>query len=347
MRVAIVSPESVHIQHRVRGTGYYFENLRRALEKISKESFIFCSKDEIPTDVDLIHYPYFEPFFLTLSIFKKTKRVVTVHDLTPLVFPEHFPKGLKGGIKWIVQRLALRNSDATITDSSSSKKDIMKFAGISEAKIHVVYLAASDIFKQIKEPSILSSIESKYKLPEKFALYVGDVTWNKNLPRLVEAVKKVNIPLVMVGKALVEKKFDINNPWNKDLLRVIELSENDERIIRVGFVPDSDLVMLYNFATIFVMPSLYEGFGLPILEAMSCGCPVVTTKEGSIPEVAGNAAFYVDAYNVKSIADGISEVFENEKLRVELSKKGLAQSKKFSWEKTALETIKVYEKTLT
>ena len=152
-------------------------------------------------------------------------------------------------------------------------------------------------------------LKRKYNLPEEFVLYVGDVTWNKNLPRLIDATKELNIPLVMVGKSLVSEEYDRYNPWNTDLNRVNELAKNDKNILRLGFVSNEDLVRIYNLATVFAMPSIYEGFGLPILEAMACGCPVVTTKEGSLLEVAKDSAYFVDAYDVESISKGLRKVF--------------------------------------
>ena len=338
MRIAIVTPSSHLLQHRVRGTGFYITNLESSLRKYDKyNTYISCFANNIPDDVDIIHYPYFEPFFVTLPFFKKNKTIVTVHDLTPLVFPKDFPRGIKGELKWEIQKRLLRNSNAIIADSNSSKKDIVKFADVQENKVSVVYLAASDKFRKI------NNIKTKYNLPEKFILYVGDVTWNKNLPRLVEAVRKINLPLVMVGKALVDEKFDKENPWNRDLRKVYDLSKGDEKIIKLGFVSEEDLVALYNKATVFAMPSLYEGFGLPALEAMSCGCPVVTSKKGSLSEICGNAVLYVDPYNSTDIANGIKEVFYNQKLQGELSRKGLEEAKRFSWEKTAKETANIYE----
>lgn len=334
------------LQHRVRGTGFYIKNLKKALIKYyPKKSYKFFVRGEkLSKSIDLVHYTYFEPFFLTLPFFNKTKTVVTVHDLTPLVFPKYFPVGIKGAIKWQIQKLALSRMDAIITDSESSKNDIIKYANIPSAKINTVYLAASSSFKVIKDRKLLEKIHVKYNLPEKFVLYVGDVTWNKNLPRLVQAIKKINVNLVMIGKALVNDNFDSTNPWNQDLVNLRKLTENDKRFIKLGFLEEEDLVGVYNLANVFTMPSIYEGFGLPVVEAMTCGTPVVTSKEGSLQEVADNAVFYVDPYTINSIANGISNVFTSKKLQKELSQKGLNQAKKFSWKKTAQDTIKVYEK---
>lgn len=333
------------LYHRVRGTGFYLRNLKESLleSEKSNEYIFFTRGEKLPKDVDLVHYPYFEPFFLTLPVFNKNPFVVTVHDLTPLVFPKYFPAGLKGSLKWKIQRASLKKAKKIITDSISSKNDIIKYTGISEGKIEMVYLAAgSDFKKRNLSQNEIEKLLNKYHLPKKFALYVGDVTWNKNLPRLIEACLETDIPLVLTGKALLNSDFDRKNPWNQDLIKVQELCGDKKNIMRVGFINDEDLVGLYNIATVFVMPSLYEGFGLPILEAMSCGCPVITSKEGSLKEVAGDAAFYVDAYETESIGKGLKKVFEDEKLRKELSDKGIKQAGKFSWKNTARETADAY-----
>lgn len=348
MNIAIdISPLTTghFLQHRVRGTGFYLEHLRDALlQFFPQHQYSFFQRGEaIVKDATIVHFPYFEPFFPTLPFRKKRKQIVTVHDLTPLVFPKHFPPGIKGNIRWLLQKRALVRSDAIITDSESSKKDIIRFVGVPDTKVHRVYLAAGEEFRQVDKRKTKKTLHDKYGLPDRFALYVGDATWNKNLPRLIKAVKKIRIPLVMTGKALLDKNIDVHNMWNKDLIEAQTLAENDTSIIRLGFVPAEDLVSLYNAATVFVMPSLYEGFGLPILEAMACGCPVVTSKEGSIPEVAGDAAFFVDAYNIDSIAAGIEEVFLSAALQKTLSAKGLEHYRKFSWKKTALDTVDVYK----
>ena len=348
MKIAIdMSPlKSGHyLQHRVRGTGFYLQNLKESLEKYypGNKYIYFQRGDSLDKDTDVVHYPYFEPFFLTLPLISENKKIVTVHDLTPLVFPDHFKPGLKGALKWQIQKMALKNADAIITDSESSKKDIVKYVDIAPAKIKVAYLAAGSEFNVIDSKEKINSVKKKYKLPDKFVLYVGDATWNKNLPRLIEAAFKINIPLVMVGKALVDIDVDLKNPWNKDLIRVQKLAEENKNILRLGFVSQEDLVALYNAAIVFVMPSIYEGFGLPILEAMSCGCPVVASRGGSLPEVVGDAGKYVDPLDVTSIADGIKMVFESVDLQKELSQKGMNQAKKFTWVKTADETMAVYK----
>jgi glycosyltransferase involved in cell wall biosynthesis len=336
------------LSHRVRGTGFYLQNLKNSLvEFFPDNKYQFFKKgDRLDEATDLVHYPYFEPFFLTLPLNKSHKTIVTVHDLTPLVFPKQFPSGIKGNIKWQIQKLNLQRVDRIITDSNCSKEDIAKFAGVKKDKIDVVYLAAGKEFTSIKNKELSIKTKDKYKLPEKFVLYVGDVTWNKNLPRLIKAVGKINVPLVMVGKSLLEAEFDKTNPWNQDLVKTQELIAQNPDIHALGFVPTEDLVALYNLATAFVMPSLYEGFGLPILEAMASGCPVITSRAGSLLEVAGDAAFFVDAEDIDSIADGINEVFENTNQQTDLSERGLVQAKKFSWKKTAADTLKAYRQVI-
>lgn len=348
MKVAIdISPISKDSGHKVRGSGFYVQNLVCEFKKYEDMFFYYTKYKRIPHAVDIIHIPYFDPFFITLPFKKTHKRVVTVHDLTPFVFPKHFPVGARGTLKWHIQKRLLKQSDAIITDSLSSKKDIIRIVDFPEEKIFVIYLAPADHFRKV----ILSSrqkseVLKKYSLPEKFILYVGDVTWNKNVPRLVDAIKKTTIPLVMVGKALVSTDYDAKHLWNKDLHQVTMKTVGDKRFIKLGFVQDEDLVFLYNLATAFIMPSLYEGFGLPVVEAMKCGAPVISTKNGSLAEIIGEAALVIDGESSDNIAHAIKRVFSDTALQKDLSRKGLEQVKKFSWEKTARETIDVYKRVL-
>ncbi len=358
MKVALdISP--LQSGHKIRGVGFYLLNLKKALLQYFPEIEyqFFTQRNALDTSVDLVHYPYFDPFSLSLPFVKKYATVVTVHDLTPLIFPEHFPSGLKGSLKWQLQRFNLQKADGILTDSEASKRDIERLVGVSNNKISVAYLAAGEEFRVIKSSSHqaieqtrediqLADLKTRYNLPEEFVLYVGDVTWNKNLPRLLHAVKEIDVPLVMVGKSLVATDFDKENKWNKDLVEVQKLARHNKNIITLGFLATDDLVGLYNLATVFVFPSIYEGFGLPILEAMQSGCPVIISREGCMPEVGGEAAYYFDGYNTDSLAKAIKRIFTSKKLQEELSKKGLEQAKKFSWKKTAEETMRVYKKVI-
>lgn len=344
MKIALdISP--LQSGHKVRGVGFYLKHLKESLKKYfpQHEYLFFSEKAEINTHIDLIHYPYFDPFFVTLPVVKKYPTVVTVHDLTPLLFPKHFSAGLKGKLRWQIQKRNLQNADMVIADSEASKRDIIEIAKVPESKVKVAYLAAAEYFRKIENKESIESLRRKYHLPSVFALYVGDVTWNKNLPNLVKAALKSKIPLVMVGKSLVQTDYDKTNPWNTDLVEVQKLLENEPLITRLGFVSDEDLVNLYNAATVFVMPSRYEGFGLPVIEAMQSGCPVITTKNGSLPEVAGDAASFVEAENVDNIAAVIQRVCMDKELQKELSKKGIERAKQFSWKKTAEQTMEIYK----
>lgn len=346
MKIALdVAPLSNQnlLLHRFRGVGFYINNLLGALKKYAPQNqyILIQNKDEI-LDADVVHVPYFEPYFLSLPNLRE-KTVVTIHDLTPLVFPKNFPSGIKGRIKWEIQKRRLKRMNAIITDSKKSKEDVVRFIGILEDKVHVIYLAAGEEFKIKKMNNRQkSAIKKKYNLPENFFLYVGDATWNKNLPRIIEACDKANVSLVMVGKALKGEMTDEENPWNRDLKKVKDMISKNSNISALGFVETSDLVSLYNIAIALLMPSIYEGFGLPIIEAMRCGCPVITSKEGSIPEIGGEAVYYVDAYNSEDISKAILRMDKEQNLVKELSRKGLIQSEKFSWKKTALQTANVY-----
>ncbi|HRN69571.1 MAG TPA: glycosyltransferase family 1 protein [Candidatus Woesebacteria bacterium] len=330
--------------HNIRGVGFYVQNLKKSLVEYDKGNrYTFSNSIINSNDFDVIHIPYFDPFFVHLPFVKKSKLVVTVHDLTPLVFPDLFPAGTKGNIKWQINKQLLKRADAIITDSDASKKDVYQLTGISNSRIHTVYLAAGSEFKKMEHGKWEREIREKYNLPEKFVLYVGDVTANKNLPRLIEAIKQTNLTLILVGKSLVSKDYDVSNPWNRDLVAIQKEIRGDKQFILLGFVEQEDLVALYNLAQLCVLPSLYEGFGLPVLEAMQSGCPVVTTKNGSLPEVAGDSTYYIDPYDVSSIADGIEKVFYNKELQEKLVEKGLAQAKKFTWKKTTADIVHVYE----
>ena len=328
--------------HKVRGVGSYVSLIRNNIEKYDKKNKYIFFEGKCPDGVDIVHYPYFDPFFPVLPFKKKVKTVVTVHDLTPIKFKKHFPSGIRGGLRWKYNKRLLKSADIVIVDSESSKGDVANLVGINESKVKVIYLASNPIYEKLKTDNSKFEIKKKFDLPDNFMIYVGDVTWNKNLPRIIEASLKADINLFLIGKALAETNFNKKNPWNKDRVKVFEMIKNERKIRTLGFVSDEDLLKIYNMAEALLMPSLYEGFGLPVLEAMICGCPVITSREGSLPEVGGDAVLYVDADSIDSIAEGIGKLSKDERLREELSQKGFAQAKKFSLEKTINNLVRIY-----
>jgi glycosyltransferase involved in cell wall biosynthesis len=327
-----------------RGVGKYTAQLLTALRS-SKKVRVVEIKDNTPVpSIDLIHYPFFDFFFLTLPLMKRKKTVVTIHDCTPLVFPKYYPSGIKGKLKLSFQKLSLKSVAVVLADSENSKKDIIRFLGVPEKKIHVTYLAADKIYEKLsQEGKWMALTRKRYQLPEKFLLYVGDINYNKNLPRLITAFKELALrdcTLVLVGKAF--KNLRLKEA--REIAELIKELKLKEKVKVLGFVPDNDLVKIYNLAQLGCFPSLYEGFGLGALEAMACGCPVLASNTSSLPEVVGRAAFLVDPYSTKNIAQGMKTILEDERLRQELIGAGLVRAKEFSWEKTAQETIGVYQR---
>lgn len=342
-----VSP--LYSGHKVRGVGFYTKRLLKSLRKFKgKEIAIreLKTKEDVKREeFDLLHIPYFSPFFTTLLLKKRKPLVVTVHDLIPVKYPDHYPPGVKGKIRWQIQKRFLRRAERIITDSQASKKDIVKFIGFPEEKIDVIYLAAGNKFGVIRNKKRLLRIKKKYNLPDKFVLYVGDVNWNKNVPGLVKACEKIGVQLVIVGKQAVAENFDKDHPENRDLVWLQGRVKNSKLIRLLGFVSDDDLVAIYNLAAVYCQPSFDEGFGLPVLEAMACGCPVVSSSGGSLPEVAGGVALLVKP-TIEGLEKGIRKMLQDDGKREEFVKRGFEWVKRFSWSKAAKETNNVYLKAL-
>src|SRR3989304_1500986 len=183
MKVAIdTSP--LKTEHKARGIGAYTKNLIEEFKRGEQNiDFAFFDNGEIPKADDLVHYPYFDLYFRTLPLRKNKPRIVTIHDVIPLIFPQHYPAGLKGRINFFFQKFALKNVDAVICDSGTSREDIANKLSVPKNKIHVVYLAASSSFKKIDDQKFLNEVCNKYRLPKKFVLYVGDVNWHKNIEK--------------------------------------------------------------------------------------------------------------------------------------------------------------------
>lgn len=334
-----VSP--LNTGHKTRGIGSYTQNLLNELKKNPElEIQEFIDLKEVKT-ADVVHLPYFDLFKHTLPIKKRFPFVVTIHDVTPLIFPDNYPKGIKGSFNYEFQKLALKNVSAVITDSVASKKDIATFLKLSLDKIYSIYLAPSPEFKIIKDKEYLSSIKQKYQLPDEFVLYTGNVNWNKNLLNIAQACKKADISLVLVGSGF-DQKQNLNHPELRSFKEFINLYENDPMIKMIGYIDKEDLVGIMNLASMLMLVSFYEGFGLPILEAQACGVPVITSNVSSMPEVLGEGGMLVDPYNVEEIADAMIRVLDKD-LRFKIQDLGLDNVKRFSWEKCAKETLIVYE----
>lgn len=246
----------------------------------------------------------------------KAKLVTTIHDLTFLKYPKTHTRYSVAVHTRHLNR-AKKYADKIIAVSESTKKDLIDY-GIAAEKITVIYEAAASVFQPIDS----RQARAKYGLTKDYFLSVGTLEPRKNLKRLIEAFS-----------ALHDSQLAIVGPigWGKSLKPV-----NNVKFL--GFVPDEDLAGLYSGAKAFIYPSLYEGFGLPVLEALSCGCPVITSNVSSLPEVGGEAAIYVNPHNFTEITQAMAAV-----QKLNLTEKYLAQAKKFSWDKTAKETLKVYQ----
>jgi glycosyltransferase involved in cell wall biosynthesis len=276
---------------------------------------------------DLFFSPVSEGIF-----FPRIPQIVTVHDLIPLQYPELSPK-------WKYYYLyalpfLLKQSQGIICVSEYTKQDLVKNYRLNPDSINVVYNGyAQDLFYPQPDRAILQ----KYNL-NKYLLYVGDMRFYKNLSRCLEAFDSLSLKdyqFVITGK-----KDDFFYP---EIERQTAKLAAKDRIIFLDYVPTAVLPSLYSMAQALVFASLYEGFGLPVLEAMACGCPVITSKVTSIPEVGGDSVLYVDPKNVKSIAQGMYQILTNTELKTNLIHQGLARAKLFSWDKTAEGVCRVLE----
>ena len=294
-------------------------------------------------DIDLLHIPVhwynqITPFFLNRNI----KKVVTIHDLTPILFPKMHTRDTN--ITWERSLKLIKNrTDTIISDSISTKQDCIKLLNIPEKRIRVIPLAADERYRPIKKKEpIIQEMMNEYNIKYPFILFVGTLEKRKNVPTLIKAFYKLK-------KSKLEHKLVIvgGKGWKySQIFDLIEELKLQKDVIFTDYVSDEDLVKLYNTADLFVYPSLYEGFGLPPLEAMACGCPVITSNTSSLPEVVGDAGIMIDPYDIDSLKESMLKILTDPELREEMSRKSLERAEIFSWKKTAKETWNVYEDAL-
>ncbi|RXE55921.1 glycosyl transferase family 1 [Methanoculleus taiwanensis] len=286
-----------------------------------------------PVDLDVLHCPESASIFTQIP---DTKKIITVYDTTPVLFPETFTKGTLLRYKILFSK-SISSSDMVISISNSTKQDLIRYFHVPEDKITVIHLAADDCY-QVLPHSAIQIFRDRYKLDYPFILYVGTLEPRKNLSTVIKAfyqLKKEGLKhkLVIAG----------GKGWKYNTIFQLVSDLNLEKdVCFTGYVPKNDLPALYNAADVFVYPSLYEGFGLPPLEAMACGCPVITSNTSSLPEVVGDAGIMINPHDYEKLAEAIDSVLSGVELKKQLSKMGQARAAEFSWKRCAKETCKVY-----
>lgn len=283
--------------------------------------------------IDLLHVTYHAPLYASCPF------VVTIHDVAFKLSPEYFSPRDRLLLNWLVP-LSARRSRAVITDSESARRDILKFYPFLQSKVFVVPLAAGNQFRPAPKAEQVSVCE-RYHIRPPFVLTLARLDPRKNLSRVIAAWRAlgagVDCRLVMGGDMGYRAA---------PLLNSIAPERESGEIVVTGFVPEHDLAALYSASAVFVYPSLYEGFGLPLLEAMACGVPVITSNCSSLPEVAGDAALQIDPNSTEALTSALREVLGDADLANDLKLRGLARAQNFTWRKTAQLTWQVYEQAL-
>lgn len=285
--------------------------------------------------VELFHAPHY-----VLPWLVPCPSVVTIHDCIHLMFPQYLPNRLALRYARTSITSAARRANRILTVSESSKRDILRFVDVDASRIHVIHNAFDERFATDPPESHVVRVRERYQLQNDFVLYAGNVKPHKNLERLIEAFHLVrargldHLKLVLIGDEISRYAA---------LRRAVHRHQLHAYVRFLGFVPEETLTVMYRLAAAFVFPSLYEGFGLPPLEAMASGTPVVTSNVSSLPEVAGDAAVLVDPYEPEAIADGMERVLTDQDLRRKLRERGLKRSREFSWESSARRVREIYQ----
>jgi glycosyltransferase involved in cell wall biosynthesis len=298
-------------------------------------------RDDLLSSTNIYHSP-FHQIPEQINGYKKIKKVITIHDLIPIKYPQYFQDNHNSDVHKIIASLG--QDTHVICISESTKNDVLEITKLPEEQVSIVPLAASkEVFYPVRDCVLRNQVLSKYKINTPYLLSVSTLEPRKNLSKLIQCFSRIvvqekieDLSLVLVGtKGWDFEKILLDSKINPDLAK---------RIIFTGYVPDEDLAALYSAAISFVYLSLYEGFGLPPLEAMQCGTPIICSNTSSLPEVVGQGGLLVSPTNDDIICQTILEVIKNEQLRSELSNRAIKQSKLFSWDKFSEKTYDVYKK---
>lgn len=338
IRLTLIAPEGWQIdappgigieRASLRGTGH--------LAKVRFEQQDF-PRAAARIGADLAHIPYWgAPLVSPIPI------VVTIHDLIPLLLPA-YRGGLLARLYTALVAASARGAPAVLTDSEHSRQDILKYLHLPADRIHAVLLACGDGYRPEPADALDKAVRQKYNLPPEYVLYLGGYDVRKNVEGLLRVytyVKASSIPLVLAGRLPEEI-----TPRFADVPRLIQSMGLGDTIHLIGQVSEIDKPSLYRMAKCFVFPSFYEGFGLPVLEAMACGTPVVAADTSSLPEIVGEAGFLVRPDDIEHLAGAIVSILVDQDLAQDLSQKGKRRAAEFSWARAARETTAVYQKVL-
>jgi alpha-1,3-rhamnosyl/mannosyltransferase len=310
--------------------------------KLLKVGIKWLSLEEqvrIPMVVKRLRPDLFHAASFAVPLIQPCRTIVTIYDLIHLVFPEHYT-WLHRFYFQVVLRQALRSVSKIITISESSKNDLISYYGLPKSKIEVVFPAVEDRFKPIADRGVIAAFKKKHGLPEHFVLYVGNRKKHKNLSGLLAAYAR------FCEQDKGPHYLVLSGPKEEVTAALARRYRIEDRLVYAQKFADDELPLMYNSADIFVFPSFYEGFGLPVLEAMACGLPVITSNVSSLPEVAGDAGILVDPYDVAGLAAVIKRVVSDPALAQSMREKGLRQAGGFSWQRCAGETLALYRTTI-
>jgi len=284
---------------------------------------------------DVYHAPHY-----VLPAGVRCPSVVTIHDCIHLMFPQYLPNRLAYAYARAQMWAAARRSDCILTVSEASKRDILHLFNVPPEKIVVVYNAIDSHFAVTPSEEAVARVRERYQLNHQFVLYVGNIKPHKNLVRLIEAFDELrrsgfeHVKLLIIGDEISKLP---------SLRRAVHHYKLHKQVRFLGYLSDDQLAILYRLASVFAFPSLYEGFGLPPLEAMASGTPVVTSNVSSLPEVVGDAAVLVNPYDVDAIVEGLRRVLTDPALAAEMRRKGIERAREFSWERSVAKTWGVYQ----